>query len=280
MTSNLSHHKRAKHGGTRMYCGQCYYSATKSSHLKTHIESVHEGIRYPCDQCEFAATQRSHLKKHKESKHGVGTFFPCNLCQYCASDAKTLNQHIDSEHDVVRYACDQCDFKTLKVKTLRRHRKYNHSEFFSCDKCEFGTNKMLILNQHRLDNHSTKKRKRDRSINFTPKEPASVNHNKSRHDEVLDSEQYDLAALQLYDLKMDRDGMRYYCDQCDFPATKARELSKHKEMEHPLEDIDDPLGEQEDDHLQTSEDSEEEEECYLEQTFIIFDQTKTGKLKL
>jgi len=295
--SALSHHKKAKHGGARLHCEHCDYTTTKISHLKAHTEAIHEGIRYPCNECEFSASQRSQLKRHKKARHGPGRFYPCILCQFLGSEPEDLNKHVGSTHGW--FHCEQCDYKTIKENILRRHVQFTH--YRSCDvgSCTFHTESLEVLENHKLAFHSDKPADQDIVEELLQSTNAAVNARLSKYKGRSDhstatrqkrsldnSEIREIALSQLNKLK----------------SRKSVHLEENEDFE------DDPLGldtleeitgdndeeqqvqqKQQHQHQQQQQRQEEESEdseddnstaVFLTQTFIIFEESRLGKLKL
>ena len=53
--------------------------------------------------------------------------YACDQCDYQFTRQSNLTEHIKSKHEGVKYACDQCDYQFTQKSNLRTHIKNKHS---------------------------------------------------------------------------------------------------------------------------------------------------------
>ena len=58
--------------------------------------------------------------------------YPCDQCDYKPTIRGNLWNHINSKHKGVKYPCDQCDYKATQKQNLMKHIKSKH-ELRRCD---------------------------------------------------------------------------------------------------------------------------------------------------
>ena len=64
--------------------------------------------------------------------------FPCNQCDFKASKKGNLMTHLKSRHKGLKYPCDQCDYKATDKGNLSRHLKSKHEGVkYPCDQCDY-----------------------------------------------------------------------------------------------------------------------------------------------
>lgn len=60
--------------------------------------------------------------------------YVCPDCQRTFTRSEVLAQHIAQPHTL---ACQQCAFKTTRVKFLKPHERAHRTDVGRCDKCDF-----------------------------------------------------------------------------------------------------------------------------------------------
>lgn len=107
-----------------------------SLHVKRHGERT-----IPCDKCHMFFRLTKDLKKHVTNVHSPKQFF-CEKCGLRLSQKKLLNVHqkrgcnerlnTDLPDKVVvrsTLQCSSCEFKCLRIESLRRHMARHHPEY-------------------------------------------------------------------------------------------------------------------------------------------------------
>ena len=147
--SDLKTHVDSKHKGIRYSCDQCDYWAKQFGCLERHINLVHLNIKnYNCGQCDYRATHLGDLKKHVKSVH---LKISCSRKKHHAySHSSNLNRHVESKYNGIRYSCEQCDFRTMRLNDLNWHKKSVHHiiKIYNCEKCDAMLSSSFSLKRH------------------------------------------------------------------------------------------------------------------------------------
>ena len=87
-----------------------------------------------------------HLKTHSGEKSSK-----CNQCEFASSYVNSLRGHMKI-HNREKIECEMCEFKTSKRVEFERHTKSCHN----CGQCEFKTENQNDLIIHRKTEHKFK----------------------------------------------------------------------------------------------------------------------------
>ena len=101
------------------------------------MKSQNEGTKYPCDQCEYSGSQ-SELIQHKISIHkeiGFGNKKVLKKHQKLQHRDKpymkttqTAVKTTKSKYGIAVFTCDQCEFVSLDLSNLKKHKQSNHDK--------------------------------------------------------------------------------------------------------------------------------------------------------
>jgi len=173
--SILNNHVGNKHLGIKVQCEDCDYMAGSKGNLKVHRLSMHTNIKFNCTFCDFETSHQANLKKHIKGKHTSDEekqklLKRCSLCDFttlwslnkhmryvhkhdhkhksdmmkcqwqgCAYETHQnsfLEEHVQSCHEGYMHKCDDCDFKSEKIKKLKLHIYMKHEQNkHICDQC-------------------------------------------------------------------------------------------------------------------------------------------------
>ena len=135
-------------------CDQCDYQSVARSHVKRHKEGVHFGIKHSCDECAKEYFDLYELRIHKKSAH-EGVLYQCEQCNRTFPHPKTLQTH-EKEHQGSVTKCTRCEKSCTTVGSLRHHIIKHHDGLkHVCDQCEFKTKRLQSLKEHKGTVHTT-----------------------------------------------------------------------------------------------------------------------------
>ena len=78
-----------------------------------------------CKICDKAYSSTWALKEHNQAAH-QGLKYACNQCKYKSTLRGNLKKHILSKHKGTKYPCNLCDYVAPWVQTLSSHKRKIH----------------------------------------------------------------------------------------------------------------------------------------------------------
>ena len=210
--SSLPKHVTVKQQGVRHNCEECGYKAPKLSKLTKHIKAVHLKIKdYACEDCDAEFYSRSNLERHMNSKH-KGIRYSCDQCDYKTTQSGRLTHHTNVAHLKIKdYTCEDCDKKFTVQSSLERHVRGQHEGVrYSCDQCDYTVKTLDTLKSHtravhlKIDDHICG---------------------------VCDAKLSSKSSLAKH-VKVQHEGFRYSCEQCDYTAKQLHTLKRHVRVVH------------------------------------------------
>lgn len=91
---------------------------------------------YICVRCEFTTHSLLLFTKHQNRKHALQA---PKIRVNCKNSSKTIS----SKYENSKFKCNQCDFKTRNVSSLKKHKNFHvfpdECEIFVCKECSFKT---------------------------------------------------------------------------------------------------------------------------------------------
>ena len=140
---------------------------------------------FSCDECPNKLTNFNHLKMHKKQHHN-GLFYECDQCDYKSLRIKDgLLSHKMSMHeglDYEGYTCDHCEYRAARASHIKRHKQLKHEAAkFQCKTCNYTGTSLINLGRH-----------------------TQVTH----------------------------EGVRFSCDKCQLKFTSLQSLSRHNQIAH------------------------------------------------
>lgn len=148
-------------------CEHCDFKCRKKSRLSSHFRMYHlpEDLkrslpRFNCNHCEYKSAYKSNLAKHIQNKHlPRSRSHKCNQCKKAFLHSSTLLKHSkicgkpeDYKRSLLRYSCDQCNFKSDSKSLVDDHVRARHlpriHNLNKCNKCEKNFAFRSILLKH------------------------------------------------------------------------------------------------------------------------------------
>ena len=239
---SLKSHKEAMHG-VPISCTKCEFKSKFFGAMKNHKETMHEGITYKCDQCAFDTRIKGSLGKHKRHVHSEVIRKQCNMCSYSSKYKWSLKWHQQAVHEGLKFKCDLCD-KTLNTPTsITNHKKAHHNQQdqereYACDECEFTTVKKYSLSRHAEQAHGTKEHNCEKCPYKTKVENSLRTHIHRQHLDNFQCEQCSYSSKQKSHLdihtKSKHEGESFMCNLCNYKASQSSNLKRHQNTKHKL----------------------------------------------
>ena len=168
----------------KINCNKCYLEFCDKSALKKHVQEFHEMlVKYICNLCDFKAFRRDRVRGHQEKDHqgeeckikrigckkcefdaphtclekkrlrSIKLKCKDKNCSFTSTNKDSLRRHINSFHpNLLKYACNLCDFKTYSILPLQRHKTATHNESqkyeHNCKECG-----KLFMTKRSLSHH-------------------------------------------------------------------------------------------------------------------------------
>ena len=231
---------------SKFNCTMCAkrYKSVKS--LIIHTSSSHEGKTFDCDRCSFKTAQKYNLVAHVERVH-LSARLNCKYCDRFFSSVQVLKTHIARVHDGKNLHCGSCDFKTAEAHKLISHQKgkhegdlvWNSEQRFSCPLCSYQSKEKCSIRAHVKVKHEGNSFECDICHSKFNSQTSMRSHRITKH---LDIKTYECkfcegkifkAAENLKrHVKINHEGWRLSCNECDFATTTKEGLQKHKIKQH------------------------------------------------
>ena len=122
----------------KIHCLKCSYSTHHPKHLKRHNYQIHTLATIKCDTCDEMFTTTLSKEVHMKRLHGY-LRYPCPHCPKGFSLKYYFNRHVACHQRIKektkvktsvklseKINCDECEFSSLYMKSLVRHKK-SHS---------------------------------------------------------------------------------------------------------------------------------------------------------
>ena len=148
---SLDHHHERWHRSEKPFlCNECGESMSNEAHLKTHLK-LHKS-KFVCPFCERRFLFPAHLRQHEVVHTGERPY----ICPTCGKTFKNKDgmtrcerihngsykpkpsQMVKYKDKEANFACDQCNYRSKSVTTLKRHvfLKHCNEKPFSCHTCK------------------------------------------------------------------------------------------------------------------------------------------------
>merc|ERR1712133_19108 len=158
-------------------CTMCKLFVQSEKHLELHMKKIHLRTDWNCKFCSEKFSDRLDLRRHVMEMHQDAKTHACNICDKTFHDVRNMKAHLKAHEDqscvcqdcgkvfknktylkrhvvehhqkVQRYACDQCDFKTHRSDTLKKH-MVSHTGIFphTCSTCGKGFKSKPEVDKH------------------------------------------------------------------------------------------------------------------------------------
>lgn len=138
------------HSNEKEYqCTSCGRRFRQNSHLKQHSK-IHTGKKeFSCEYCPLPKLflHRGDLKRHLKT-HRAQLPFQCSFCAVRFPDCIEQQSHEESCNSR-RFKCSICEFETIDVNALNRHKQVHMGERrYKCDLCAKAFRMKQHLNVH------------------------------------------------------------------------------------------------------------------------------------
>ena len=211
-------HTSSSHEGKTFDCDRCSFKTAQKYNLAAHVERVHLSARLNCKYCDRFFSSVQVLKTHMARVHG-GKNLLCNSCDFKTAEAHKLLSHQKGKHegDLVwnsdqRFSCPQCNYQSKEKCSIRAHIKVKHDgNSFECDICHSKFNSQTSMRSHRITKHLDIK---TYECKFCDGKIFKAMENLKRHT------------------KINHEGWRLPCNECDFTTTTRAGLEKHMINQH------------------------------------------------
>ena len=120
--------------------------------IATEMNRVTEVIK--CNECSFETNIGRQMETHVRIKHIDVIKYACDKCDYNSRTESNLEDHKKSHHQP-SMNCEYCDFTTQTESQLKDHKVASHtnSQIFNCDQCQVRTNTKTDLDSHIKSTH-------------------------------------------------------------------------------------------------------------------------------
>ena len=151
------------HGGMKAYeCKHCEFSTIYSGNLKQHVNNVHLGIKeFKCKLCKYETAYVSNLRNHVKSMHKGRKMVkkaPQKPHQNVKGNIFNIKQETnaqDTDFNLMKLACDQCDYVAHSKEKIREHRnRHLGIKDLKCNNCAFSTTYRHSLKRHVKEVHA------------------------------------------------------------------------------------------------------------------------------
>ncbi|UYV65725.1 hypothetical protein LAZ67_3005242 [Cordylochernes scorpioides] len=119
-------------------CKYCDYQTQNMGLLIVH-EMTHTGEKeFRCDWkgCNYRSNQKYCVKQHKFT-HTKEKPFSCEHCNYTSALKVYMKIHVQ-KHISKPYICDKCNFETSYCNSLKRDKRYKHTDpALKCKLCKY-----------------------------------------------------------------------------------------------------------------------------------------------
>ena len=240
----LMEHNQEVHGSVPKYCCKlCKFNATSLSQLQSH-KLTHIGRKQnvvKCDICQKMISSKQHLRIHQQIHKGLRQRYPCSECDKTFTTKRGHKRHYENIHKGNRskrqYKCKQCEFITLKRRTLMQHGQEIHGAVaeYPCNICTFQATNSCDLKKHR-NSHTIMPHKKvfECPLCFAKfaKNGSVERHKRSEHVETP-CNKCDITLPNATEFKKHLRS-NHNCNDCSFEAINLSELKKHR-LSHPID---------------------------------------------
>ena len=238
----LNRHMLTHTSSKQFSCTICDYRALQKTTLMVHMRR-HTGEKpYKCSMCDYAATRQHHVTIHERTHTGEKPF-ACSKCSYRANDTDKLKIHMKRHFKRELYSCELCDKKFVSKTGLIGHRKYGHTTErpHQCPECDYKSKTRGVLLKH-LKTHTDEKPFKCVQCSFSTRYKLNLKKHEHAHKQSRLSIKRPFTAttksnLELHEVKHSQSNKksqtkkiekRHKCSECDFYASTASALRKHK----------------------------------------------------
>ena len=159
---------------------------------------------------------------------------------------RNLKSHIRQIHESEPLLCDQCDYKTQREDTLKKHKmnkhgspeKRNNLNKIECDACDFTTTRLDGLREHKLSVHQGIRYNCPQCAKTFTQERNMKMHVRMIHERktILSCDQCDYTTSWKDSLhqhiKTKHEGVVYECPICLRALASSRQVQQHIKTVH------------------------------------------------
>jgi len=165
-------------------CDECDYRTTTQHNLYNHISRNH-GVKifYDCEMCNAQYTTNQGLMDHVNYIHTKEVLYVCEECNFSDYSRQKVYNHNLKEHNLDKYKCPDCEYKTYKVSSFKRHIQSVHEKKkkFKCHYCDFKAAYKQSIQRHVDTKHLKKKPYRCSECDFITAHSHSLKNHKELH---------------------------------------------------------------------------------------------------
>ena len=139
-------HTNLKHEPKHL-CEVCEKQFKTKEELELHLSNEHIP-KFKCNKCEYRAESKDDLKIHKQNVHKPKTY-NCESCDFESIHLNQVEKHRRTEHQTIHsFGCDLCTYKAMCDNDLDRHKQTMHEGNHPCDKCEVKCKSKADFDKH------------------------------------------------------------------------------------------------------------------------------------
>ena len=135
-------------------CSICEYKSSRKSYLRKHLKVHCEEKTNECPVCEYKTRSKynieRHMRVHATVKSQIVKKFACSQCQFRTVQRSKLNQHVESVHpEEGRLTCSLCGYRATRTSALGTHmRAHIKEKDFCCNLCSYRAPQESELRRH------------------------------------------------------------------------------------------------------------------------------------
>lgn len=226
-------------------CGSISKSAKHlDRHLMIHFEGIPEVI---CEQCGRKFEHADLLKKHIHTAHSERPHYSCDICGVSVTLKQSILRHMKSVHmKIFKYHCLECgpgySYSNRTSYNAHLFRTHGKKAPIQCPDCQMGFTFSYELKNHKgKQGHCGKTKEYVRVIDKNNKikwrapktwEYAYFSDKKGEIFCKVCHKKYTTTDNLMIHYKVQHQGFRFQCDQCDSSYSSRKGLRTHKITRH------------------------------------------------
>ena len=134
-------------------CPTCDKTFSTEQAKEKHIRNIHLRTSFKCKLCDATFPKKGDMIVHIKREHSdVDKPYNCHICEKSFRTQVLLKGHMNS-HEEKQVVCDDCgkSFKSKHYLTCHVNDVHKKILKFSCDQCDFKCTRSDILSRHMID---------------------------------------------------------------------------------------------------------------------------------